>query len=36
MEESIQAVQKPISTEINQAYFGPAEKNDVPEAPKSK
>jgi hypothetical protein len=36
LEEGIQAVEKPISSEINQAYFGPTEKSDVPETPKSK
>jgi hypothetical protein len=28
-------VQQPIITEINQAYFGPAEKHGGPEDPKS-
>jgi hypothetical protein len=35
-EEMIQAVQQPITTEMNQAYFGPSEKHGVPENPKSK
>ena len=35
-EESIQAVEKPITTEINQAYFGADEKPAVSRAPKSK
>jgi hypothetical protein len=35
-EESIQAVQKPITTEVNQAYFGAPEKERVSGGPKSK
>jgi hypothetical protein len=35
-EEAIQAVQRPIATEFNQAYFGPTEKDGRPESPKSK
>jgi len=35
-EESIQAVEKPITTEINQAYFGTGEKPSVSSGPKSK
>ncbi len=35
-EETIQSVEKPISTEINQAYFGTTEKHGGPGGPKSK
>ena len=35
-EQTIQAVQRPITTELNQAYFGPTEKRSRPEVPKSK
>jgi len=35
-EETIQAVKRPISAEINQAYFGPTEKAGRTEGPKAK
>jgi hypothetical protein len=35
-EEAIQAVQRPITTEMNQTYFGPTEVHGIPEGPKSK
>jgi hypothetical protein len=35
-EEAIQAVQRPITTEFNQAYFGPTEKQRGIDGPKSK
>jgi hypothetical protein len=35
-EETIQAIQHPIITEINQAYFGTTEKNGVSQGPKPK
>jgi hypothetical protein len=35
-EQAIQAVQRPITTEMNQVYFGPTEKPSNPEGPKSK
>lgn len=35
-EESIQAVQRPITTELNPAYFGPTEKQGGSDGPKSK
>jgi ATP-dependent Clp protease ATP-binding subunit ClpA len=35
-EEAIKAVQRPITTEINEAYFGPNQKPSGPEGPRSK
>ena len=35
-EEAVQAVQRPITTELNKAYFGPAENQSATEEPKSK
>jgi PPIC-type PPIASE domain len=35
-EEAIQAVQKPVTTELNPAYFGTPEKRSGPQDPKSK
>jgi hypothetical protein len=35
-EEAIQAVQRPVTTKFNPAYFGPADKNSGPDDPKSK